>query len=261
MRILFIGDIVGRPGRTVLENNLRRLEEEEHIDITIANGENAAGGFGMDRRCYDAMSMSGVDVFTMGNHTFDNRGVAEIIENDNIVRPLNLPAGTPGCGLRRFGLKDGTALCVVNLMGRVYNNYELADPFHTMDALLKEISLREAAIFVDFHADATSEKVCFGRYLNGRVSAVVGTHTHIQTADERILSRGTAYITDAGMTGGYESCLGMAEEAAIARFLGEPGGRLKPAGGERQLNGVVIETNEQHRAIAIKRIHEVFPDE
>lgn len=260
MRILFIGDIVGQPGRSVLENNLRRLQDEEHIDFTVANGENAAGGFGMDLRCFESIVASGVDAFTMGNHTFDNKGILSFIDREErIIRPLNLPADAPGRGYFTYTLPKGQRLTLVNLMGRIYNNTPLSCPFQTLDHLLQEIKLKDSAILVDFHGDATSEKVCFAHYINGRVSAVLGTHTHIQTADARILSRGTAYITDAGMTGAYDSCLGMDKEAAIAKFTNTVTKRLKPAAGERQINGIVVEMDAYNRATNIKRIQEIFP--
>ncbi len=261
MRILFIGDVVGRPGREALENNLPLLEQEYDIDFTIVNGENATGGFGMDLKAYTALTSAGADALTMGNHTFDNKKIFNFIdEKDNIVRPLNLTAKAPGAGVRRFTLKNGASLAVVNLCGRVYSNMSLNCPFQAMEEVLKDLSLAETAIFVDFHADATSEKVCFGHYFDGRVSAVCGTHTHIQTADEKILSRGTAYITDAGMTGAYDSCLGMTKEAAISRFTQLRRQIMRPAPGERQINGVVVTLNDEHKAESIERISRICPE-
>lgn len=259
MKILFIGDIVGRPGREVLENNLPRLEEEFGTDFTIVNGENASGGFGMDLKAYDMISAAGADAFTMGNHTFDNKKIFDFIDQkDNIVRPLNLTVKAPGKGCRSFSLAGNTKLTVINVVGRAYSNSSLDCPFKMIDELLKEIALKDQIIFVDFHGDATSEKVCFGHYFDGRVSAVCGTHTHIQTADEKILPRGTAYITDAGMTGGYDSCLGMDKEASISIFTELKRRQMKPAAGERQINGVVIEIDEDHKAKSIQRINRVY---
>lgn len=259
MKILFIGDIVGRPGREVLENNLPRLEEEFETDFTIVNGENASGGFGMDLKAYDMISAAGADAFTMGNHTFDNKKIFDFIDlKDNIVRPLNLTLKAPGKGYRSFSLADGTQLTIINLVGRAYSNLSLDCPFKILDSLLKDITLKDHIIFVDFHGDATSEKVCFGHYFDGRVSAVCGTHTHIQTADEKILSRGTAYITDTGMTGGYDSCLGMDKEASISIFTNLKRKQMKPAEGERQINGVVIEIGDDHKAKSIQRINRVY---
>ena len=261
MKILFIGDVVGLPGRAVLENNLPLLEREYHIDFTIVNGENATGGFGLDLKAYDALTSAGADALTMGNHTFDNRKIFSFIEEkDNIIRPLNMTVNSPGEGMRVFTLKSGEKLTVINLCGRVYSNLSVDCPFQTMDTILKETSLQDGAIFIDFHADATSEKVCFGHRYDGRVSAVCGTHTHIQTADEKILPHGTAYITDAGMTGAYDSCLGMNKEAAISRFTELKRQQMRPASGERQINGVVITLNRDFKAEAIERIHRVYPE-
>ena len=259
MKILFIGDIVGRPGREVLENNLPRLEEEYGIDFTIVNGENASGGFGMDLKAYEMIAAAGADAFTMGNHTFDHKKIFDFIDQkNNILRPLNLTVPAPGKGFRSFSLKNGERLTVVNLLGRVYSNLAPDCPFKAMENLLSEVSLKDQIIFVDFHADATSEKVCFGHHFDGRVSAVCGTHTHIQTADEKILPQGTAYITDAGMTGAYDSCLGMDKEAAISTFTELKRKPMKPAVGERQINGVVIEIGENRKARSIQRIHRVY---
>ena len=261
MKLLFIGDVVGRPGREVLENNLPLLERKYDIDFTIVNGENATGGFGMDHKAYEMMSAAGADAFTMGNHTFDNKKIFDFIDKkDNIVRPINMSVPAPGVGIRHFELKNGRKLAIVNMAGRAYSKMLLDCPFKAMDELLKDISLEETAIFVDFHADATSEKVCFGHRFDGRISAMCGTHTHIQTADEKILPRGTAYITDAGMTGAYDSCLGMDKEASISRFTELKKGQMRPAAGERQINGVVIELDESNRARSIQRINEVYPE-
>ncbi|MDO4542368.1 MAG: TIGR00282 family metallophosphoesterase [Bacillota bacterium] len=262
MRILFIGDIVGGPGRRVLENNLTVLEKEENIDFTIANGENSSGGFGMNKKGYEAMSASGVDAFTMGNHTFDNKKILDFIDTPNLVRPLNLQGQVPGSGLRSIKLKNGGILTIVNLLGRVYSNCKVDCPFHTMDNVLKEHSLSNEIIILDFHADATSEKVCMGHYLDGRVSAVLGTHTHIQTADEKILPRGTGYITDVGMTGAYDSSLGMDKETAVKRFIPGINAHLFPAEGERQINAVVLEIDDDsHKTKKIKRINLLYPGE
>lgn len=262
MRILFIGDIVGSPGRNVLENNLSILEREENIDFTIANGENASGGFGMNKKGYEEMSNSGVDAFTMGNHTFDNKKIVDFIDSPNIVRPYNLEGEHPGKGWRSITLKNGKLLTIVNMLGRVYSNLEVSCPFKAMDAILKEHQIDNEIIILDFHADATSEKVCLGHYLNGRVTAVLGTHTHIQTSDEKILSRGTGYITDAGMTGAYDSSLGMDKEAAITRFIPGTNTHLFPASGERQINAVVLDVDDlTNKTRSIKRINLLYPGE
>lgn len=262
MRILFIGDIVGSPGRGVLENNLSLIEEREKIDFTIANGENSSGGFGMNRKGYDALSASGVDAFTMGNHTFDNKKIIDFIDSPNIARPLNLPADTPGAGIRSIITKAGKVVTIINALGQVFTNQPVSCPFKSIDEALKRRSLEAEIIIVDFHADATSEKVCLGHYLDGRVSAILGTHTHIQTADEKILPRGAAYITDVGMTGAYDSSLGMDKSAAVSRFVSGENVRLFPAVGERQINAVVVETDDStNKAKSIKRINQIYPGE
>ncbi|MEG0874789.1 MAG: TIGR00282 family metallophosphoesterase [Clostridiales bacterium] len=260
MNVLFIGDIVGNPGRSVLENNLSVIENEENISFTIANGENSSGGFGMNKKGYDSMSMSGVDAFTMGNHTFDNKKIIDFIDSPNIIRPLNLTGDTPGKGVRTLDLANGKKLTIVNMLGRVYSNNNVDCPFKTMDKILQEHNLADEIIILDFHADATSEKVCLGHYLDGKVTAVLGTHTHIQTADEKILPRGTGYISDVGMTGGYDSSLGMDKEAAISRFTQTVNSRLFPAEGERQINAVVLKIDDNtNKTKEIYRINKVFP--
>ncbi len=260
MRILFIGDIVGSPGRGVLDNNLPLLETEEKIDFTIANGENSSGGFGMNRKGYEAMVNSGVDAFTMGNHTFDNKKILDFIDSPNIIRPLNLPSSGGGSGCRSFILKNGKKLTVVNLLGQVFSKQEVESPFTVMDSVLKEHKISEEIIILDFHAEATSEKVCLGHYLDGRITALIGTHTHIQTADEKILPRGTGYITDAGMTGAYDSSLGMDKEGAVQRFVSNVNVRLFPAAGERQINAVILDIDDNsHKTREIKRINLLYP--
>ena len=259
MKILFIGDVIGRPGREVLENNLAVIESEYNTDFTIVNGENSAGGFGMDLKAYNMMSAAGVDAFTMGNHTFDNRKIFDFIgEKNNIIRPLNLSVKAPGVGYRIFTLASGEKLSIVNLLGQAYSNIGPNSPFEAMEKLLATGELADTAIFVDLHADATSEKVCFGHYFDGRVAAVCGTHTHIQTADEKILPKGTAYITDAGMTGAYDSCLGMNKEASISKFIRVGRHRMQPAEGERQINGVVITLDDKFKGRGIERVQRVY---
>lgn len=260
MRILFIGDIVGNPGRTVLENNLHDIEIEEKTAFTIANGENISGGFGMNHKGFESVTMSGVDAFTMGNHTFDNSKILDFIDNGKIVRPMNYTQEMQGKGVLSIPLKNGKVLTLMNALGKVYSNLEVDCPFKALDTALKQHHIKDEIIILDFHADATSEKVCMGHYLDGRVSAVLGTHTHIQTADEKILSRGTAYITDVGMTGAYDSSLGMDKESAIRRFTEEVRVHLYPAEGERQINGVVLEFDDAtNKALSIKRVNKIYP--
>ena len=261
MNILFIGDVVGRPGREALENNLPVLEREYDIDFTIVNGENATGGYGMNYDAYKLLTAAGADAITLGNHAFDNHKIFGFIDKvDDIVRPLNFTVKTPGQGMRLFTTKAGERIAVVNLCGRVFSRLNVDCPFQTMEAVLTDPALANAVVFVDFHADATSEKVSFGHYFDGRVAAVCGTHTHIQTADEKILPRGTAYITDVGMTGAYDSCLGMGKEEAISRFTALKRRSMRPAPGERQLNGVVVTIGSDRKATAIRRVQRLYPE-
>ncbi|WP_027963257.1 TIGR00282 family metallophosphoesterase [Halalkalibacillus halophilus] len=217
MNILFIGDIVGKPGRDALEQNIGKLKKQYQADLTIVNGENAAHGKGLTKKIYHQILDWGADIVTLGNHTWDKKEIFDFIdEATQLVRPANYPAGTPGTGLQFVKVKN-KQVAVINLMGRTFMN-PIDDPFQVIDDLIDEAKKKTNHIFVDFHAEATSEKQAMGWYLNGRVSAVVGTHTHIQTSDERILPDGTAYITDVGMTGPYNSILGVEKEAVIRRF-------------------------------------------
>lgn len=254
MRILFIGDIVGTPGRTMVLEQLPQLIDEQGIDFTIANGENCSGGFGLNHRHFKELVDCGVDAFTMGNHIWDNKDIYNYIDKEKrLVRPANFPAGLPGCGWQEFEL-SGKKLIIVNLVGRVFMPaYDC--PFQIMDSLLKDWSRESAAIFVDFHAEATSEKMAMGWYLDGRVSAMVGTHTHIQTNDPRILTRGTGYLTDAGMTGPRDSILGVEKEIIIGRFLRGVSPRFETAGGDVQFNGVVFEMDEVNKTKKVELVN------
>ena len=206
MRILFIGDIVGKPGRAIIERQLAALQEEYNIDFTIANGENAAGGNGINRKVFQELSNYGIDVITMGNHVWDKKEIFDIIDSEKrLIRPANYPKGTPGVGWNIYSINKETKIAVVNLAGRIYLP-PLDCPFRVADAILEQIKSVTSIIIVDFHAEASSEKIAMGWYLDGRVSAVIGTHTHVQTGDERLLKRGTAYITDAGIHEGF--CFG-----------------------------------------------------
>lgn len=254
IKILFIGDIVGRPGRKMIKTFLREIINTEAVDLVIANGENAAGGFGITLEVCRELLDAGIDVITLGNHTWDNRDIDRVLEQiECVVRPANYPEGTPGAGYYLAESGSGVLVGVINLLGQVYLD-ALACPFRTADHCLKQLKKKTHLIIVDMHAEATSEKVALGWYLDGRVTAVLGTHTHVTTADERILPQGTAYITDVGMTGPLDSVLGIKPEIVIDKFLTKRPARFELANGLSELNGVVVEANEFGQAIAIKRI-------
>ncbi len=255
MKILFIGDIVGKPGRELIRQGLRGLVDRLDVDLVIVNAENAAAGFGVTRDIGDSLLESGVHVMTSGNHIWAKKEVIDYIGTQpRLLRPANYPAGVPGRGSYVAQTGDGRAVGVINVMGRVFMQ-SIDDPF---TVVLKEIEAmrgRTKVIVVDFHAEATSEKVAMGWHLDGKVTLVVGTHTHVQTADERILPNGTAYITDAGMTGPHDSIIGMEREPSLARFLNGMPSRYEPATGNPRLNGVVIEADDKTgRALTIDRV-------
>ena len=255
MNILFIGDIVGRPGRDLVHRGLRGLVEHYGIDLVIANAENSANGFGITRDIGHTLLEWGVDVMTSGNHIWDKKEVLEyIVTEPRLLRPANYPAGVPGRGSYVAQTGDGRAIGVINLMGRVFM-VPIDDPFAGALREIEAIRHRTRIIFVDMHAEATSEKIAMGWYLDGKVTAVIGTHTHVQTADDRILPNGTAYLTDAGMTGPHDSIIGMEKEPSLARFLNGMPTKFEPATGNPRLNGVVIEADEKTgRATKITRI-------
>ena len=254
LKILFIGDIVGRPGRKILKNCLKEIINEEGVDLTIANGENAAGGFGITYDVAQEIFGAGVDLITMGNHTWDNRDIYHVLEEEpRIVRPANYPEDTPGQGYYIIETAKGVSVGVVNLLGQVYLE-ALRCPFRVADECLAKIKKRTNVVIVDFHAETTSEKVALGWYLDGRATAVFGTHTHIPTADERILPKGTAYMTDVGMTGPLNSVLGIDPEIVITKFLTKLPARFEVARGPVKLDGVIFEVNEYGLATSIKRI-------
>lgn len=260
MRILFIGDIFGRPGRTIVRERLSGLVRENAIDLIIANGENSAAGFGITPQLAEELFELGIDVITTGNHVWDKREIVQYFEAADgnphspakrLLRPANYASGLPGWGLYE-GQKNGVAYAVINLQGRVFMASN-DDPFRTVDHLLKQIKAK--IIFVDIHAEATSEKISMGWYLDGRVTVVVGTHTHIPTADERVLPGGTAYITDVGMTGPFDSVIGVKKELVITRFLNNMPARFEAATGDVRLCAVVVECDEATgRAKEIKRV-------
>lgn len=258
MNILFIGDICGRCGRDALFEYLEDIKYEYNIDYTIANGENAAGGLGITVKTYEEMQKAGVDFFTLGNHAFSKANDAKILltGGENVVRPENmLPSDLPGRGMEIVRTKDGCKIAIINLIGRVYME-EALDPFKCADRLIEEAKKVTDIIIVDFHAEATSEKEAMGFYLDGRVTGVFGTHTHIQTADEKILPKGTAYITDAGMTGAVNSVLGMEVNTAVGRFVTpDESHPFKSAEGKARFCAVCVSVDEKTgKAYEVKRI-------
>lgn len=245
LKVLMVGDIVGRPGRKVVRELIRNYCNKLKLDLVIANGENAAGGNGITREIVDELYNSSVDIITMGNHTWDKKEILQFIEHEpTLVRPANYPPGTPGNGHTIVKIRNGIKVAVLNLSGRVFLP-PLDCPFQTVDKMLEKIKNETSLIIVDFHAEATSEKIAFGWYLDGRVSAVLGTHTHVQTADERVLPQGTGYITDVGMTGPRDSVLGVETELVIKKFVSQMPVRFEVANGTAQLNAVLLEIDER----------------
>ena len=255
MKIVFIGDIVGSLGRDMVYRYLPRLKRKYTPDVVIANGENAAAGRGITKAIFDDMLRAGVDVVTMGNHTWDQKEIYDFIdETDYLIRPANFSDEAPGRGMTTIS-RNGVTLSVINLHGRTFLPPH-GDPFAKADDLLDEAFEISPLVFVDFHAEATSEKIAMGFHLDGRASVVVGTHTHVQTADERILPNGTAYLTDAGMTGPYDEILGMKKEDVIYRFQTNMPVRFEvPKNGRVQLNGLYVELDDKTgKAIHVERI-------
>src|SRR6187399_397186 len=247
MRILFIGDIVGRSGRTIVIERLPALISDWKLDLVVVNGENSAGGFGITEVIYQELLDAGADAVTLGNHAWDQREALVFIERaPRLIRPANYPKGTPGRGAALVDTKNGKRALVINAIGRVFMT-PFDDPFAVLNKELDACPLREAAdaIVVDFHGEATSEKQGVGYFCDGRASLVVGTHTHVPTADHQILPAGTGYMTDAGMTGDYDSIIGMQKEEPLRRFLtGIPSGRFEAAQGTATLSGVAVETDD-----------------
>ncbi|AHB14272.1 TIGR00282 family metallophosphoesterase [Dehalococcoides mccartyi] len=239
MKILVIGDVIGKPGRDALRDILPGLKQEYKIDFTIINGENTAGGIGITPATAQDLISAGADVITTGNHVWKHRDIATVMEEESlpVIRPLNYPPGVPGQG---YVLKD--KVLVVNLMGRTFM-YDIDCPFRSIDALLSKLNFKPSAIIVDFHAEATSEKMALGFYLDGRVSAVLGTHTHVATCDTRLLPKNTAYVSDIGMVGPIDSIIGDEPDSVIQRFLTGIPGRLSVAQGRVMLNAVVVTVN------------------
>ncbi len=246
MNILCVGDIVGEPGREAIVKLLKGLKEEFAIDFTVVNAENSAGGAGLTERIAKHLLREGADVLTLGDHTWDQKEIEQYLpQTDQVIRPANFPDGTPGKGWCIRESSNGIKVGVINLLGRVFMRYHLNCPFRTLQIIVDEIEKQTPIIIVDFHAEATSEKVALGHFIDGQVSAVVGTHTHIQTADEKILPRGTAFITDLGMTGPYDSVIGQNKDDIIKRFLTSMPIRFRTAADQVILHGVVIDVDEK----------------
>ena len=247
MNILLLGDVVGRSGRDAVKTHLPRLRRDLGIDLAIVNAENAAHGYGLTERLAGELYDSGADILSTGNHVWDQRELIRHIDSDpRILRPANFPVGTPGAGWRFHELGDDRSVLVINLMGRLFMDL-IDDPFAALEAILAKHPLGQGAtaIVVDFHAEATSEKMAFGHFADGRVSAVIGTHTHTPTADAQILPGGTAYLGDAGMCGDYDSVIGMAKAPSVRRFVTRmPGENAQPAEGEGTLCGVFVAIDE-----------------
>ena len=240
MKLLFIGDIFGKPGREIVRRGLPALVEQHAVDFVIANGENAAAGFGITGDIADALFGYGIDVLTSGNHVWDKKEVLDYIPRQpKLLRPANFPAGVPGRGSYLGRTRTGEPVGVVNVMGRIFMN-PLDDPFAVVLREIEALRAKARVIIVDFHAEATSEKVAMAWHLDGRATAVLGTHTHVQTADERLLPKGTASMTDVGMTGPHDSIIGVTVEAALGRFLTAMPARFEPASGAGRLNAAVI---------------------
>jgi len=261
VQILFIGDIFGRPGRTIVRERLPELVKRYGVDLVIANGENAAAGFGITPALAEELFDLGIEVITTGNHVWDKREIIDYFQAANgnpysparrVIRPANYPSGMPGWGWYEGRTRAGVPYAVVNLQGRVFMTSN-DDPFRVADGLLKQITAK--VILVDMHAEATSEKISMGWYLDGRVSAVIGTHTHVPTADERILPKGTAYLTDVGMSGPYDGVIGVKKELIINRFLTNMPARFEPATGNVKLCAAVIDCDATTgKANSIERI-------
>jgi 2',3'-cyclic-nucleotide 2'-phosphodiesterase len=255
VRILFIGDIFGKPGREIARRAIPALVERREIDFVIANVENSAAGFGVTGDIADTILGYGVDVMTTGNHVWDKKEILDYIPRQpKLLRPANFPAGVPGRGSYLGRTRTGEPVGVINLMGRIFMA-PLDDPFAAALREIEQLRAKARIIIVDFHAEATSEKVAMGWHLDGRATAVFGTHTHVQTADERILPKGTAYLTDVGMTGPHDSIIGVEIAAALGRFLTALPQKFETATGNPRLNAVVIQADEKTgRATSIERL-------
>jgi len=260
MRALFVGDVVGRSGRAVVTERLPGLISDWKLDLVVVNGENAAGGFGITESIYRELTDAGADAITLGNHAWDQREALVFIERaPTLVRPLNFPVGTPGRGATVVEAKNGARVLVLNALGRIFMQ-PMDCPFTGVDRELAACPLGEVAdiVILDMHAEATSEKQAMGHHVDGRVTLMVGTHTHVPTADHRVLPRGTAFMSDVGMTGDYDSVIGMAKDEPLSRFIRQiPSGRFEPANGSATLCGLAVETDDATglaRAVAPVRV-------
>ncbi|MFT5170146.1 MAG: metallophosphoesterase (TIGR00282 family) [Candidatus Omnitrophota bacterium] len=260
MNILCLGDVVGKPGRSALNESLKALKEELAIDFTVVNAENAAGGAGVTTRIAKQFLHVGCDVLTLGDHTWDQRDLESYLDTaDSVVRPINFPEGTPGKGYCIKELDNGIKVGVVNVMGNVFMKYNLPCPFRALEKIAAEIRKVTPIIVVDMHAETTSEKVAIGHFIDGKVSVLVGTHTHIQTADEKVLPNGTAYITDLGMTGPYDSVIGQRKDRIIKRFLTSMPTKFQVAENDVIIHGIVATVDEKTgKATAIKRVQKKY---
>lgn len=261
MNILVIGDIYGKPGRKIVKKMLSHMQSENDIMFTIANAENAAGGKGLTREVLRELLGAGIDVLTMGNHVWDNKEIFQFIDDEfRLIRPINYPGDCPGQGYHIYQAGFNKKIAVLNASGRVFLP-ALDCPFQKINEIVNELKDSVDYIIVDFHAEATSEKVAMGRFLDGRVTAVLGTHTHIQTADERILPGGTGYITDLGMTGPYDSILGVDKDIIIQKFLTGRPARFEVATGPGQIEGVILDVDDDGSKVrSIRRFHQYLND-
>jgi metallophosphoesterase (TIGR00282 family) len=260
-RVMMLGDIVARCGRLAVKQLAKQLRQSRNLDLIIANGENASGGVGITPETASELEQQDIDVVTLGDHTWHNRAIRAYLEQNSgfCIRPGNYPEGAPGRGWTVWTSPSGLTVGVMNLMGRIFNNIPLECPFRKADEILAGPLKDCQLIVLDFHAEATSEKIAMGRHLDGRVSLVVGTHTHVQTADEQILPEGTGFLTDLGMCGSTEGVIGMASETALARFIKGLPESYKAAEGRSMVQGVIAEiSRSSRRVVRIERVREVF---
>jgi hypothetical protein len=254
MKIFFIGDIMGSPGRKAISALLHKIVDRHSIDLVVANGENASGGIGITPEVAEQLFQMGIDVMTTGNHIWKHKEIQSYLEtNDRLLRPANYPAGTPGRGLTIIETAAGESAAVLNLEGRIFMN-PLDCPFRVADRELASLPPEVKVILIDMHAEATSEKLALAWYLDGRASAVIGTHTHVQTADERLLPGGLGYLTDAGMTGPSDGVIGMDRQVIIDRFLSQLPQKFKVAGHNIQLQGIVLDIDSKGKCLGLERI-------
>ena len=253
MRILAIGDVIGAPGRTYLKDNLQNIKNEFNIDFIIANGENSSGGLGMNPKAFSELTGAGVNAITLGNHTWRKKDILKVIDDTRVIRPINYLDGTAGRGFRFFNV-NGKRILIINAVGRVYME-PVNNPFLAVRNAINEMADKADIIIVDFHAEATSEKKAMGYLLDGKVNLVFGTHTHVQTGDETILPKGTAYITDIGMTGPEESIIGADKSIIITSFLTEIPEKKEVASGDVELNAIMVEIDDgTNKTVSITRI-------